>query len=113
MLQTRSPGGMVTDGLPPKVTSVSVSLTTLAEYSWSPTVTLRKVTGFVPKTFEKRMRIVLPQRSGLHDEEGLVDRRCPGGGRVGKGKARSGWMFATAYWMGWPGVRTNGCGGAT
>src|SRR5512143_1124888 len=101
---------MVTEPFPPKVTGVRVSLTTLAEYSWSPTVTLPKVTGLLPKTFEKRIRIVLPHRSGF-----TMDRKvwlfavaAVLGSVLGKGKTRSGWMFATAYWMGWPGWSTNG-----
>jgi hypothetical protein len=53
------------------------------------------VTGLLPKTFEKRMRIVLPQRSGF-----TMDRKvwsiavAPVVFALGKGKARSGWMFA-------------------
>src|SRR5512132_3646853 len=95
-LHTLCPGWMVTDPLPPKVTAVNVSFTTLAEYSWSPTVTVLKVTGLVPKTLEKRIRIVLPQRSGFTmDRKVWSTAEAPLGlVALGNGKARSGWMFA-------------------
>jgi hypothetical protein len=64
-LQISWPTGIVADFLPPKVTLARVCSRTLPEYSWRPTVTLLKVTGWLPKTLEKRNRIVSPQRSGL------------------------------------------------
>jgi hypothetical protein len=59
------PAGIVTDFFPLNVTGVTVPLTRLPEYSWRATVTALKVTGWVPKTFENRNRILLPHRSGL------------------------------------------------
>src|SRR5262249_38693035 len=46
---------------------VFVPWTRLAPYSCKPTVTASKVSGWLPKTFEKRIRISSPQRSGLDD----------------------------------------------
>src|SRR5713101_8233407 len=77
---------MVTDRAPPNVTGLIVSSTTLPEYSWSATVTALKVTGWVPKTLEKRTRIRLPQRSGW------TPRGCWRRGKGNRGRAE--------YWPG-------------
>src|SRR6267143_2183099 len=108
------PAGMVTDRFPPNLTGVSVPGTTFAPYSWRPTVTFLRVTAVLPKTFENRIRIVFPHRSGLTMERNVWSiADAPEGVVVlGNGKARSGWMFATAYWIGLPNSRTNGFGGA-
>src|SRR5712692_7955576 len=97
-LKNLSPAEIVTDRLPPKLTGVSVPLTTFAEYSWRPTVTFLKVTEVLPKTFEKRIRILLPHRSGLTMERNVWSTADAPEAVValGNGKARSGWMFAAA-----------------
>src|ERR1700682_1183229 len=103
------PAGIVTDRLPPTLTGTRVPGTTFAEYSWRPTVTLWKVTGALPKTFENRIRIVFPHRSGLTMERNVwLTAAAPVVVALGNGKARSGWMFATAYWIGFPTLREKG-----
>src|SRR5258708_4422609 len=101
-LQISWPTGIVTEREPPKVTGVSVSSTTLPEYSWRATVTALKVTGWVPKVLEKRNRIRLPHRSGLTIERKVwLDAAWLLA--AGKGKPRSGWMLAGAKVVGAPG----------
>src|SRR6266446_3685254 len=112
-LKTLARAGIVTEPLPPNLTAVSVPSTTFAEYSCRPTVTLLKVTGVLPKTFEKRIRMVLLHRSGFTIERNVWSTALAPGELValGNGKTRSGWMFAVAGRMVWPGTRTKGCGG--
>jgi hypothetical protein len=74
---------------PAQVTGVTVPSTRLPEYSWRATVTALKVTDWVPKTFEKRNRILLPQRSGLTMER-KVWSVAPAVLASGNGKPRSG-----------------------
>src|SRR6266566_3272052 len=112
-LKTLCPAGIVTDRLPPNLTAVRVPSTTFAEYSCRPTVTFLKVTGALPKTFEKRIRMVSPHRSGLTIDRNVWLMAVAPVVAFGNGNERSGWMFAAVYWMGEPGTRTNGCGGAT
>src|SRR6185295_19419800 len=56
-LHTISPGGTVTLVLPLKFTGWFVPATTAPPLHCSPAYTPSKVTGFVPKTFEKRRRV--------------------------------------------------------
>ena len=77
-------------------------------------MTFSTVTGVVPKTFENRIRIVFPHRSGLTMERNVWSTAAaPEAVALGNGNARSGWMFAATYWIGEPGMSTNGCAGAT
>src|SRR6266403_479081 len=90
---------MVTEREPPNVSGVRVPWTTLAAYSCSPMVAESNVSGWLPKTLEKRTRIVLPHRSGLTMER-MVWVFAPVVFALGKGKARSGWMLAVVNRVG-------------
>ncbi len=100
-LQACWPAGIVTDALLPNVTRVTVPSTTLPAYSCSARVVALKVTGTLPKTLDNRTRIVRPQRSGLTMERMVWSTAvAPVVFASGKGNERSGWIFATADFVG-------------